>query len=189
MKRRSLLGLAASAFGASVVVGSGAFNTARADREVEVNVVNDVEAYLRINPLGTENEEGTVLGRSSRPDEQTRFRFPGILEEMNDLTQGDGLAPDSEYYFDSLVEVGNQGTNPVSVFTEFSGDITKVSIYDSKDPDRALLDDEESGTQLGTAETFEAGIYIDTTGMSTGESTGTLTFSANANGNGGAGGG
>lgn len=180
MKRRDILGLAATTLGASLTMGSGAFNTVRADREITVDIVNDVEAYLRIDPLGTTNKNDETLGRSDQPGMVTTIQFPGTYEEINDLVEGDGAGPDSEYYFDNLVEVGNQGTNRIKVFSASSGDITQVAIYDSSDEDRTLLTDEDSGVELGTGDIFEAGIYINTHGMDTGEYEGTLTFAANA---------
>lgn len=180
MKRRSFIGLTSGAIGSSLIVGSGAFNTTRTDREIAVSVVNDVEAYLRLRPLGDENEDGDELGRSNLPDKSIQFRIPGTYEELNGLTEGDGLAPDSEYYFDRLVEVGNQGTNPVTVFTESTSDISQVAIYDSDDEDRPLLTEKNETKRLEPGNDFEAGIYINTHGMDTGEYDTRLTFTAEA---------
>lgn len=176
MKRRNLLGMVTSVFGASIAVGTGAFNTARADRKFSVEITNDTEAYLRLDPVEDTDSEGSILGRSNRPGNQIEFRFPGYIEEDEGTTAGDGVAPDSEYYFDGLVEVKNQGTNPIVVFTKSVGDINDISIYNSNDPDRELLNDKESGLKLKTGKAFEAGIYINTHGMKTGEKEGRLSF-------------
>lgn len=176
-RRRFLVGLGGLTSGVGAAVGSGAFASVDADRQVSVEVINDIEAYLRINELRTENEDGVVLGRSTQPGKVTKFQFPGTFEDRDDLTRGDGLGTDSEYYFDSLVEVGNQGTHPIVVFSEHSGEISKISIYDSDDPDRTLLTSENSGQQLDEGETFDAGIHINTAGMETGKSAkGTLVL-------------
>lgn len=181
MKRRTVLGLAGSTLGASLVVGSSAYNIARAERDVNVEVINDTEAYLRLRPLPTYADDDSVpLTRSDDAGDVVRFQFPGTREELDDLVLGDGLGEDSEYYFDSLVEVGNQGTEIVEVYTSSYGDLQEVTLYDSADSDRQLLSDETNSIQLAPGEAFEAGVYINTFGVETGSKEQTLKIAADA---------
>lgn len=168
MKRRQIIRGVVAAVSASLAVGSGALNTARADRDISVEVVNDVEAYLRINPLRTESSEGEILGRSDQPGKVTRFQFPGTYEELDNLVIGDGPGINSDYYFDRLVEIGNQGTNEVEISSTHKGKLPLVSLYNSDDPDRRLLNEKDYSVQLDTGERFDAGIYIDTRGIESG---------------------
>ncbi|SFB79068.1 Protein of unknown function [Halobiforma haloterrestris] len=167
MKRRHILGLATGTLSGSLLVGSGAFNTARVDRNISVDVVTDERAYLALNALPTENESGDVLGRSTNPGRKTRFQFPGTYEELDDLTRGEGLGSNSRYYFDRLVEVRNQGTNNIVVYTEYEGMLDFVAFYDTDD-DRRLLTDKSTGIELAPGEDFDAGVVIDTSGTESG---------------------
>lgn len=151
--------------GTAAAVGTGAFSNATVQRDVTVEVTNDIEGYLRLDPLESD-------GRSIIDGDKIEFEIPGPSEE----TQGEGVAPDSEYYFDSLVEVGNQGSNAIVVFAESGGDLNEIAIYDSNDPDRELLTDEDHGVELDTGNDFQVGIYINTFGVETGKKKGTLTF-------------
>lgn len=168
MKRRNVLGLVSGMLGGSLLVGSAAFSTARADRDILVDVVTDERAYLALNALPTENQDEEVLGRSSNPGRETRFRFPGTYEELDDLTRGDGLGTNSKYYFDRLVEVRNQGTNRIVVYTEFSGQLEQVALYDSDDDGRNLLTSENDGVVLAPGENFDAGVFINTSDINPG---------------------
>lgn len=179
MKRRTLLGLIGSSIGGTAAVGSGAFSTTQVDRKITVEVVNDTEAYLRLEPLQT-TKDNNPLSRSYRDGDQIRFRIPGADEQINDLTQGSGLAPNSEYFFDNLVEIGNQGSDSITVYTESTGEINKIAIYDSDDTDKTLLTDRKSGYHLSTGGKFEAGIYINTYNVGTGTKEEKLRFIGSA---------
>ncbi|ADD04908.1 uncharacterized protein Nmag_1329 [Natrialba magadii ATCC 43099] len=179
MKRRNFLGLVTGAASGSLVVSSGAFNTSRVDREISVDIETDERAYLGLNALPTENEEGDVLERSRNPGYRTKFSFPGASE--GDVIRGDGLGTNSEYYFDRLVEVRNQGTDPVVVYSEFSGELGDIALYDSDHDERSLLTNKDRGIELEPGEDFDAGVFIDSADVDPGTTVeDTLTIVGNA---------
>lgn len=168
MKRRNFLGLVAGTATGSLLVGTSAFNTSRADREISVGVVTDEYAYLALNALPTENDEGAVLERSRNPGRKTKFSFPGANEEIEDLTRGDGLGTNAAYYFDRLVRVRNRGTDHVVVYSEFDGELGLVALYDSDDDDRTELTSKDEGVGLEPGHAFDAGVFIDSSGVDPG---------------------
>lgn len=107
MKRRTLLGSAAGALGGASLIGSGAFNIARADRDFTVSIVGDNDAYLRIGPCqdDSSNEDYIVGGESG----QAVIK----LSEENDNLPGEGVNKDAVIEFHSVFEIANQGTNGV----------------------------------------------------------------------------
>ena len=111
MKRRNFIaGLGALSAGSAAAVGTGAFSSVEADRDINVEIAGDAEAYLAFESSG---EYATVDN-------------DGVLEldfgDLDDL--GDGVGEDSTYFFgspqtedekDRVFEVRNQGTGEVEL--------------------------------------------------------------------------
>ena len=58
MKRRTaILGLGGLVASSSALIGSGAFTSVEAERQVDVEVRNDEEAYLALLPTDEDGEE------------------------------------------------------------------------------------------------------------------------------------
>ena len=106
MKRRTvLIGLGATTVGGAVV-GSGAFSSVEAERDITVNVAGDENAFLRIAPLdGPNGNYATTEGGTLTID----------LSDDNDEVQGDGLNQNAVTTIRNVFEIGNQGTQPVGV--------------------------------------------------------------------------
>lgn len=168
MKRRTVLGLGLTAISGTLAVGSGAFGLTRANRRIDVEVENDSRAYLVLDPLQSENSEGEILSRSRSPGNQIRFAIPGSDEARHNRVLGDGPGSDSEYYFDRLVRIENRGTKRVAVHSESEGKLATIAIYDSDDGQRTPLKNEGPVIELEPNEAFEAGVYLDTTGVTPG---------------------
>lgn len=175
MKRRSiLLGLGGLA-GVGGVAGTGAFTSASVERPVSVAVADDDQAYLKLLPADT------IYGDlyASLNDGQLELDFDGN-------GRGDGLGTDSEYNFDDVFTITNQGTQPVYVWAEFDtsnfGNGT-AWLYPGSDSQTRLNDGQNSVVQLAVGETLHVGIHIDTTGVDvqSGEYTLDATIHANAN--------
>jgi len=165
MKRRQLFGVTAGTIAGSALVGSGAFNVAQVDRGMEVDVVKDQLAYLSLS------ETPDDQGRSYEVGGRVFFEIPGIHEE----TDAEGVGQDSEYWFDDIVQITNQGTETIEVETAIEmDDGIDVTFYNSDDPDRTLFTDEPFTLSVGEA--IHAGLYIDTHGVSVGSYSGAVTI-------------
>ena len=128
-RRKFVIGLGSAAAGASALVGSGAFNVARADREMTVEVVDDEDAYLGLEATSAYSE---------MDGGQLRVAFDGSIDDQN----GDGLSEDANYVFTDVFAIRNNGTNTINVtLSEELGAIT----WDTNYP-RAYYSFDEIGT-------------------------------------------
>lgn len=125
MKRRKfLLGAGSIAAGGAAVLGSGAFTTAEATRDVEVSVVTDETGYLSLFP----NPNYRGADGSKSPFAVTRSG-PGELKLAfgDSGNGGTGVAPNSTYFFEQRIfNIVNQGTTDVGV---------TIDQIDQPDPD------------------------------------------------------
>lgn len=179
MKRRNLLGLLGGGLMSATIVGSGAYNIGRAERDVTVEVVPDADAYLSIAPRGS---GGRSSGGYGPGDESAVFRFPGPDSQDHPLDDTpDGLGTDSVYEFtrdkdpdnpDGLAIVTNQGTEPVVVADEEEEtdgpNVGLINIEAGAESNglRPLL--REQPVSLEPGEGFKLGIQIDTYGVEIG---------------------
>ncbi|QSG03876.1 DUF1102 domain-containing protein [Natranaeroarchaeum sulfidigenes] len=169
MNRRRFLGVTAGTAAGSALLGSGAFNIARVDRGLDVEVVKDQLAYLSLS------ETPDDQGRSYEVGGQVFLEIPGIHEEAD----AEGVGMDSEYWFDDILQITNRGTETIEVDTKIEmDDGIEVTLYDSDDPDRTLFTDEPFVLSVG--ESITAGLYINTFGVSTGSYSGELTIAGEA---------
>ncbi|MDZ7731294.1 MAG: hypothetical protein U5K37_10800 [Natrialbaceae archaeon] len=165
--------------GGATAVHSGAVSYVRADRDLEVVVEHDNDAYLGLRQLGAGGrsaEDGTP--------EQVRFAFPGVFE----TSLGDGLGTDSVYEFttdangpaslpggggpvEGLLQITNQGTELVEV-SDAQPPTTgpKIELFDVTDPARSALRDDP--VLLPVGDDFRVGFRIDTHGIAAGGGTG-----------------
>lgn len=132
MKRRTvLIGLGATTVGGAVV-GSGAFSSVEAERDITVNVAGDENAFLRIAPLdGPNGNYATTEGGTLTID----------LSDDNDEVQGDGLNQNAVTTIRNVFEIGNQGTQPVGV------QITDPVLIPEDDVAVAILPEDEDPTE------------------------------------------
>lgn len=162
-RRRFIVGIASAAIGSATVIGTGAFSTTEADRQLAVEVKRDPDAYLGLQEVGSG-------ARSMMDDKVLKFQIPGSLE----TSSGDGLGTDSIYRFASdanetdhsgLFEVINQGTKTVEVFssqetTEDNGKLPEVTMFDVETG--ALLTTDSPSDPLDPGEMLIAGLVVDT---------------------------
>lgn len=117
MNRRQLLaGLGALAGGGGIITGTGAFTSVDADRQASVQVSGDVEAFMQIFPSnqGTnlDSPNGTFATSTGTPGNQLTFDF----NDSGGTASGSvGVGTDSEYVFDDVFRVRNQGTQDMFV--------------------------------------------------------------------------
>jgi len=161
MERRKFILAIGGIASTGAAVGSGAFSSVEATRDVSVSVADDANAYLAMEPLDSPNgnqfaaTDGDVLALD-------------FSESVND---GSGLGTDSIYNFDKVFQIVNQGTQGVYVWATFSGSTdgfdtggtdTDVWLYPNGDPDDKLRDSEDDVLYLPTGSSADIGVYVDT---------------------------
>jgi hypothetical protein len=167
-RRKFVLGLGTVATSGAAVLGSGAFTSVEADRDIEVEVVDDASAFLAIEDI---NES---------PNSREFVETDGDTLRVN-ITEsdagGEGVNKQSAYLFDDLFTITNQGTQGTYVYMDT--DIGGVNFYRIEGGDRRQID--AGGTAngvdalgdigprpeiqyLGLGESIRVGLGIDTIG-------------------------
>lgn len=119
--------MGALASGAAAAMGTGAFNVARADREVTVDIVEDSNAYLGLE---------ATSAYSTEDDGEFKIDFGSNGEG------GQGLSENANYVFTDVFAIRNNGTDDISVTLSESLD----SIEWETEYPRAYYSFEEIGT-------------------------------------------
>jgi len=142
MKRRNfVLGVGATATGGSALLGTGAFTSVEAERDVAVDVAGDDEAFLRLGPCTDTNDD-------PRPNGDYVVQENGLfgisLSDDNSDVSGDGVNSEALSRFHNVFEVCNQGTQSVCV--DFAVDVPVIpngadvpDRYDFEDGDLAVV--------------------------------------------------
>ena len=158
-RRKFVIGAGALASGSAAALGTGAFSSVEADRDATVEVVDDSDGYLSLiaDPEDTHGDE--------------------YVEEVDGVIEFsfDQLNPDATTTIDDLLEVANEGTQPVDVSVDFSPDDNQEKVD--------LTPDLETGVTIDDGESEVVDIEFDTTGLGEGEYFPggiTITFSAEA---------
>ena len=108
MQRRNfLIGAAGTAIGGSALVGSGAFSSVEAERDVSVQVADDMNAYL-----GLQAEKEEFLTDDS-DDGQLELDLGDPDNEDNDT--GEGFNQEAITKVEGVFSISNQGTQTVGV--------------------------------------------------------------------------
>ena len=156
-RRNVLIGLGAVAAGGGAALGTGAFSSVEADRQVSVTLAGDSAALLGLQ-VNDGNFNGLSDGGTSGTNGKTTIDID--LSNIND---------DAVTTFDGALTVDNGGANSVSLSFDTT-DLTGITFT----PASSNLDADD-GASGGTDET-DVNIRVDTTGT---VSDGTLTIIAN----------
>jgi len=114
MKRRNLLiGMGSLAAVSAATLGTGAFTSVTANRQVDVEVAGDEDAYLGLDGTGSNNSNAYVDTSGG----QVSFDFSSSNNNVN----GNGFNPNSVTVIDSLLQVSNQGTQSVEFYADLGG--------------------------------------------------------------------
>jgi hypothetical protein len=105
-------------------VSTGAFTSVEADRDVEVTVTADQDAFLSL----THNNDYSGAGGGSSPFTETTGNPNELKLVFGDSGNGgSGVAPDSTYFFEQQIfDIVNQGTTGVGI---------TINQIDQPDPD------------------------------------------------------
>jgi hypothetical protein len=132
MKRRNfVLGIGGASVGGSALLGTGAFSRVESQRDVTIAVAEDPDAYLGLSGTGSINSENYM-----RLDEKGHIAID-VGENPND---GLGVNSDSFTWFDSMIQVCNQGKEGVEFYIEEPGNDDFPDGIDATGP--APYDDE-----------------------------------------------
>ena len=115
-RRNVLIGLGGLVAGGGALIGTGAFDTVEAERDVTVETAGDADAFL-----GLTQADGASDDLVDEPDDDTI-----AIDLSGDGTDGDGLNLNARTRFNNLVTITNQGTQDVDSiqlgFSEIPGD-------------------------------------------------------------------
>ena len=125
-RRKFTIGLGALATGSAAAVGSGAFTSVTADRDLTVEVADDSDAYLRLESMEGPNANEYVN------------EGDGILSidigAIDGDDGGDGVNQNATTVIRDLFSIQNQGTQEVVVFADgFPEDDPRVSLFHDDD--------------------------------------------------------
>jgi hypothetical protein len=150
MRRRTLItGAAAGGIGGITLIGTGAFDTASAERAATVNFADDEDAYLG---LVSKSAYATTDG-----DGELALAFGDVSGA------GDGIGRNSQFFFDEVFAIANQGTETVSITATSDTDAFdgEFRLYPTGDRD-GVLDDPDNAVVLETGEEQSVGTYVET---------------------------
>lgn len=163
MKRRQLVaGLGTLAGGGGILMGTGAFTSVEADRDTSVAVATEDEAYLQLEP-SPNTANGAFANQTSESHGNQLF-----LDFNNTVPDQDSEGPgqSSEYEFDDVFRITNQGTQTVYVNISdvaTHGGATTVRFYvRDGSGNRRFITPGSNDLEVGTGTTRNIGVYIDT---------------------------
>ena len=114
-RRKFVIGLGALTTGTAAAVGSGAFTSVTADRDVEVAVAEDADAFLSLSPSDGANG---AFAEQTGDEETIEFSIAGGEEDptgFDDAPDGEGLNPNATTVIAEIFDIENQGTQEVGV--------------------------------------------------------------------------
>jgi len=165
--------MGALAAGGAAAIGTGAFTSVTANRDLEVDLETDANAYLGLTP-GQENGEYVQTQGGSSPNGV-------IMIEMNGQSNqpGSGINANAVSVFDDLFRIHNQADDKKEVWitadysdlpTGMSG--SDVSFYDSSN--NSNIEGPNNAVELTVGQALHVGIAFDTTGIPSGTDVSTV---------------
>lgn len=183
-----MVGLGGVVAGSGAALGSGAFTSVNASRDVSVTVTNEDTAYLAIEPAAGPNS-GIAQVQTNNQNE-LRLDINGDMGADNEDFGGDGdshgIGTDSVYTFDNVFSIKNQGTQPITVSASFTNNGTDLNNDLGGDPlGIRFYAGSNSGTELSQSlnvgDSVAVGIWLDSDSVDFETQSITATISANAN--------
>ena len=147
MKRRQLLLVGGASVAGSAVVGSSAFSSVDADRDITIAIESDSDAYLKFEAVD---------------DRYASVREDGLLELSFDQetdSDGKGLGTDAVYEFTNLFDVVNHGNKDVRIFGKYEGS----ELSDLQITDEETLTESNRSELITPGESLRLSVLIDTT--------------------------
>jgi len=137
-----MVGLGSLAAGGAAAMGTGAFTSQTASRNLTVSAVEDPSAYVGLKKLNTPNSQAyaSLSGREL------------VIDVSDNSNGGEGINVDGHTRLDDLFGVDNQGTQTAFVFIRLIGNGAKTNTY--------LYDSDNQGKAL-SSDTGKPGAYAD----------------------------
>ena len=170
MKRRKFIaGAGGVSLGGSGLIGSGAFSRTESNRQLSVQVAEDDNAYLGLEPCDSLNGDNFVA-----KDEHGHIEID-MSPENTVPAGGEGINSNSESFFDDVLQIRNQGKEKACVwidadvhFDETSVPVIDFYVIDDDGNQRSIRGVEQSvGLDVGQA--FCVGIRTYTKNLSEGD--------------------
>jgi len=113
-RRKFVAGLGSLAAAGAAGIGTGAFTQASASRAVNAEIAADESSFLQLSANASTLDNGEYAAGTS--DGKLALQF-----DSDAGVGGDGLGAASEYYFDNVFEIVNQGDDQVRITIDKSG--------------------------------------------------------------------
>jgi len=185
MQRRKFIAAMGSLTAAGAAgLGTGAFTSVEADRDVEIATTGDASAFLQIEAEDGPNADEYVV---TEDDDTIALDFTNTNETPN--SGGDGLNEDAYTIIDNLLKFTNQGTQEIMVgVVDDPGSpgsfYAENSQGDSSDNSSFDVDDwPEDNTTIGVGESITNVGYHINNPEDFEDSSFTVTFKAERSGN------
>ena len=170
-RRKFVVGLGALASGSAAAVGTGAFTSVSANRNVSVNVTDDANAYLSLR--ATNDPNGIHVEQSSDGE---------VMIDVGDSgNDGDGVNPNAVTEFDDLIAIRNKGTQDVWVWAEDNNSNDATLLYYPSNRQGQSFEGSSNAQKVpvGGGPT-KLGLEVDTTQTSASQISETFTIRAEA---------
>jgi hypothetical protein len=156
-RRKFLIGTGALASGSAAAVGTGAFTSVTADRDLTVNVSGDSSAFLAFDLEDEPNADYAQVNNSG--DSTLEIALDGSLTDSDGNPSGDGVNEDAYTVIRDIFTITNQGTQDIYVGVDGSTLPDKPADEQPENggPDKAIdffSDDDSLGTGLGVGEGY-----------------------------------
>lgn len=180
-RRRFIGGLGAVLGGGGTLVGTGAFSSTEADRDVTVQVAQEDQSYLSL--IASSSANGAFSSNQSSAGNQLMLDFDDSIVTYQD--SGEGVGKNSKYEFDDVFRVRNRGTQTIYVnlddVSTHGGDTTvQFYVRDGSGNRQSISSSGGSPLEVGVGSEESIGVYIETDQPATGDSGGTVTVDASA---------
>jgi hypothetical protein len=156
-RRKFVVGLGALASGSAAAMGTGAFTSVTADRQVDVQVAGDASAYLGLKNSGDANDAYF----NTDNDEY----FVDFADSGN---SGSGVNPNANTVAESVFKITNQGTQTVEIdLSTDASDLTVQGNGSISAPGSGVAvalaeddDDSDSTYTLGTGSSVDVDLAV-----------------------------
>lgn len=174
-RRKFIAGLGSLTAAGAAGIGTGAFTSVTADRDMYVAVADDANAFLSLDDIDNSPNSEYVDTTSN-----------GIVLNLDSTNAGgSGFNVNSQTRIDDLLQVANQGSQTVNVWVTLDGGSTfdddAVHFYPGDATETELNNGEGDGNsvlELGTGKSADIGAYIDIGAVSKTDEEVTATFHA-----------
>lgn len=167
-RRAFVISAGTLSIGSATLIGSGAFSSVDANRDFDVDIAGDSEAYLRLDPDAPNYDNS---GYAVDVDGSIGIN----ITDEGDRFDGEGVSPFANTLIEEIFPIENQGTQEVqvSIRTSELKEDSSLQLFATPDPssdkefDRTnLLKSSGNLPVLAPGEAVAVGVEIDATGSS-----------------------